>query len=91
MLVKAGGEDLLMLTAEGGWSCLSIAAYKGHVEMFKVRRVQIDRKHHHTVVCEQIKKKSVTESWPQLMYLIRKFGTIHKQNSHANMHIYVYA
>ena len=57
MLVKAGCEDLLMLTAEGGWSCLSVAAHKGHVEMVKVRRVQTDRKHHHTVVCEQILKE----------------------------------
>jgi hypothetical protein len=38
MLVEAGGKDLLMLTANNGCSCLSIAACQGRDGMAKVRQ-----------------------------------------------------
>ena len=38
MLVEAGGKDLLMLTENGGVSCLYAAAVKGHYAMAKVRQ-----------------------------------------------------
>ena len=32
-LLEAGGRELLMLTADGGFSCLYISAKKGHLEV----------------------------------------------------------
>ena len=57
MLVEAGGKDLLMLTNNNGWSCLSIAAMTGHVDMGKVEsysRARVDRQIAPTAACRQI-------------------------------------
>ena len=38
MLMEVGGKDLLMLTNNNGYSCLSAAAQMGHDGMGKVRQ-----------------------------------------------------